>query len=85
MKEEWHNKVDMELIQVIREYLYFFTTIALVVILYAYILHLYRSEKRGEADYEKYGRLALDDELSDKPIEENIKKESEKRESIKES
>jgi cytochrome c oxidase cbb3-type subunit 4 len=61
-------------------YAFFFLTIFLVVILYGYILHLYRSEKRGERDYEKYGKLALDDELSDRPIEENPKAKNAKKE-----
>jgi cytochrome c oxidase cbb3-type subunit IV len=52
-------------------YAYWFFTVALVVVLYAYILHLYRREKKGEEDYERFGRLALDDELSDPLIEEN--------------
>jgi cytochrome c oxidase cbb3-type subunit 4 len=60
--------------QVIREYVYWFTTLFLVIALYAYILHLYRSEKRGENDYEKYSRMALDDELTDTPVEEHIRK-----------
>jgi cytochrome c oxidase cbb3-type subunit 4 len=45
----------------------------LVVILYGYILHLYRSEKEGKRDYEKYAKMAIEDELSDKPIEQNPK------------
>jgi len=61
-------------------YAFFFLTIFLVVILYGYILHLYRSEKKGERDYEKYGKLALDDELSDRPIEENPKAKNAKKE-----
>jgi cytochrome c oxidase cbb3-type subunit 4 len=61
-------------------YAYFFFTIFLVVILYGYILHLYRSEKKGERDYEKYGRMALDDELSDRPVETNPKVMNEKKE-----
>jgi len=61
-------------------YAFFFLTIFLVVILYGYILHLYRSEKRGERDYEKYGKLALDDELSDRPLEENPKAKNAKKE-----
>jgi cytochrome c oxidase cbb3-type subunit 4 len=56
-------------------YAFFFFTIFLVVILYGYILHLYRSEKKGERDYEKYAKMAIDDELSDKPVEENLKVE----------
>ena len=54
-------------------YAFFFFTILLVVILYGYILHLYRSEKKGERDYEKYGKMALDDELHDRPVEKNPK------------
>ena len=57
-------------------YAYFFFTVFLTFILYGYIIHLYRSEKKGIRDYEKYGKMALDDELSDKPVEditENLK------------
>ena len=49
-------------------YASFFMTIFLVVILYWYIVYLYRSEKKGEKDYEKLGNIALDDEIDSKPI-----------------
>ncbi len=52
-----------------RGYAYFVATIALVVFLYAYIFYMYRAQKRGTKDYEKYARLALDDNLADAPIE----------------
>jgi len=55
----------------IQAYGTFFFTIFLVVILYGYILHLYRSEKKGKRNYEKYGKLALDDELNDEIVEKN--------------
>ena len=45
-----------------------FMTIFLVVILYWYIVYLYRSEKKGDKDYEKLGNIALDDEINSKPI-----------------
>ena len=61
-------------------YAYFFLTVFLVVVLYAYILHLYRSEKKGIKDYEKYGKMALNDELSDNPVEENPKAMNNKKE-----
>ena len=61
-------------------YAMFFFTILLVVILYGYILHLYRSEKKGEQDYEKYGKMAIDDELHHRPVEENPKVINEKKE-----
>ena len=43
--------------------------IFLTFILYGYIIHLYRSEKKGKRNYEKYGKMALDDELHSPPVE----------------
>jgi cytochrome c oxidase cbb3-type subunit 4 len=55
-------------IRELQGYASLFMTIALVVLLYGYILYLYRSEKRGEKDYEKLGNIALDDEIDSTPI-----------------
>ena len=54
----------------IQAYAYFFFTTFLVVVLYAYIYHLYSSQRKGKRDYEKYGNIALNDEVTDKPVEE---------------
>jgi len=59
---------------------YVVTSGVLVVLLYGYIIYLYRSEKSGKRDYEKYGKLALDDEIDspvveDKPASERYKDE----------
>jgi len=43
-----------------------------VVVFYSYIVYLYRSEKRGEKDYEKYGKIALDDEIDSQPVERDL-------------
>ena len=59
----------MEAIREFQGYAYFFMTVFFVVVLYGYILHLYRAEKKGTRNYEKYGKLALDDELTDAPVE----------------
>ena len=53
----------------IQAYAYFVFTAVLVVLLYGYIYHLYSSEKKGTRDYEKYANMALDDEITDKPVE----------------
>jgi cytochrome c oxidase cbb3-type subunit 4 len=68
-------------IREIQAYAYFFFTIFLVVILYGYTYHLYRSEKDGTRNYEKYGELALNDELTDNPLEEykKVEKEEDKK------
>ncbi len=65
-------------IREIQAYAYFFFTAFLVVILYGYIFHLYRSEKNGTRDYEKYGKLALDDEVQSQVLEGYDKKAEKK-------
>lgn len=52
-----------------RGYLYFAATILLVVFLYSYIYYMYKAQRTGAKDYEKYARLALDDGILDTPIE----------------
>jgi cytochrome c oxidase cbb3-type subunit 4 len=61
-------------------YASFFMTIFLVVMLYGYIIYLYRSEKKGEKDYEKLGNIALDDEIDSTPINSSDPLPSEKKE-----
>ncbi len=56
-------------IREIQGFLYFFFIVFITVILYGYIVHLYRSEKKGKRDYEKYSKLALDDEPTSSPLE----------------
>ncbi len=51
-------------------YGYFFLTAFLVAVLYGYIYHLYSAERKGTRDYEKYGNIALHDDITDQPIEE---------------
>jgi len=60
-------------------YASFFMTIFLVVMLYGYIVYLYRSEKKGEKDYEQMGNIALDDEINSTPINDSSVKPSEKK------
>ena len=70
-------------IRELQGYASFFMTIFLVVMLYGYIIHLYRSEKKGERDYEKYGNIALDDEVDSSPVDEMPEAQSEKKEQNK--
>jgi cytochrome c oxidase cbb3-type subunit 4 len=74
----------VENIRELQAYGYFFFTVFLVVILYAYILHLYRAEKKGTRNYEKYGDLALNDELHDTPVEPNEERAEDKEKENKE-
>jgi cytochrome c oxidase cbb3-type subunit 4 len=56
-------------IRELQGYASFFMTIVLVILLYGYIIYLYRSEKKGERDFEKYGNIALDDNINSTPVE----------------
>ena len=66
-------------IQQLQIYGYVIMTGILVIVLYSYIVYLYRSEKKGEKNYEKYSNLVLDDELDDKLLEKNPKHENDKK------
>ncbi|MDO9208205.1 MAG: cytochrome c oxidase, cbb3-type, CcoQ subunit [Sulfuricurvum sp.] len=66
-------------IATLQAYGYFFFTGFLVVVLYSYIYHLYSSQKKGTRDYEKYGNIALHDEVTDQPIEEISKNDEIKK------
>jgi len=67
-------------IEQLRIYGYVIGTGLLVIVLYSYIIYLYRSEKKGERDYEKYSNLVLDDELDSKLLEKNPKLENDNKE-----
>ena len=74
--------MDMDL-RNLQGYASFVMSIFLVVMLYWYIIHLYRSEKKGERDYEKYGNIALDDEVTSTPVEDKPASEREYKEENK--
>lgn len=48
---------------------YFVITALLLVFLYGYIYNLYRRQRSGKEDYEKYSNLALRDKLDDEIID----------------
>ena len=61
--------MSMETIRELQAYGYIFFTVFLAVMLYAYIYHLYRAEKSGTRNYEKYADIALHDSIDDTPVE----------------
>lgn len=71
----------MQTLREIQGYGFFFFTLFLVIILYSYCYHLYKSERTGRRNYEKYSNLVLKDDLNDEILESvsasnNAKKES---------
>ena len=61
--------MEMETLREIQAYGYFFFTVFLVLVLYGYIYHLFKSEKTGRRNYEQYANIALNDSLTDQPVE----------------
>ena len=59
----------METIREIQAYAYVVATVFLVVMMYSYLYHLYKAEKKGTRNYEQYGDIALHDNIDDAPIE----------------
>lgn len=59
----------LELLVEYRRGIYVVSTVMLVVFLYAYFYFMYKAQKSGKRDYEKYSRLALDDGIADVVID----------------
>ncbi|NDJ27581.1 cytochrome c oxidase, cbb3-type, CcoQ subunit [Campylobacter sp. MIT 12-8780] len=67
---EFLSSITYEQWEAFQGYGFFFLVVFMVVVLYAYWIHLYRVEKKGERNYEKYADLALKDGLDDAVVEE---------------
>ncbi len=62
-------------------YLKFFLILAAFIIFYSYAWSIYKRQKKGERDFEKYTDLVHDDSINSDPLEkrkEEIEKEKEK-------
>nr|WP_263833982.1 cytochrome c oxidase, cbb3-type, CcoQ subunit [Sulfurospirillum oryzae] len=70
--------MSMETIREIQAYAYIVATIFLVVMMYSYLYHLYKAEKKGTRNYEQYGNIALHDNIDDAPIENRTPSNKEK-------
>lgn len=61
--------MEMETIRELQAYAYAFGSVVFAIVFYAYVYHMYTSKKKGGKDYEKYANMALDDKISDSPVE----------------
>lgn len=66
----------------IQGYLKFFLLLAVFVIFYSYAYSIYKRDKKGERDFEKYTDLVHDDSINSIPLEE-IKENLEEKEKEK--
>ena len=62
--------MDYETLVEIQGYAKFFLVLFIFIVFYGYAFSIYRRDKKGERDFEKYSKLVLDDAIDSKPLEE---------------
>jgi cytochrome c oxidase cbb3-type subunit 4 len=72
--------VDHETLLTVQAYAKFAVVTFVFVIFYGYAYSIYKRDKTGERDFEKYSDLVLDDGIESKPLEKREKKEEQKKE-----
>ncbi|MBD3840440.1 MAG: CcoQ/FixQ family Cbb3-type cytochrome c oxidase assembly chaperone [Campylobacterales bacterium] len=69
--------MDYETLLTLQGYAKFFLITFVFIVFYSYAYSIYKRDKSGERDFEKYSNLVLDDSLESKPLEDNRKKSDE--------
>jgi cytochrome c oxidase cbb3-type subunit 4 len=63
----------------IQGYAKFFLIALVFVIFYSYAYSIYKRDKMGERDFEKYSDLVLDDSIESKPLEDRKEKDKQEK------
>ncbi len=62
--------MDYETLLTVQGYAKFFLVLAVFIIFYSYAYSIYKRDKTGERDFEKYSKLVHDDSSVSSPLEE---------------
>lgn len=62
--------MDYETLMTVQGYAKFFLILVVFILFYSYAFSIYRRDKKGERDFEKYSNLVHDDSIVSKPLEE---------------
>ena len=65
--------MDYEALVNLQGYVKFFLILIVFVLFYSYAFSIYRRDKKGERDFEKYSKLVHDDSSVSSPLEEREK------------
>ncbi|MCT7629755.1 CcoQ/FixQ family Cbb3-type cytochrome c oxidase assembly chaperone [Aliarcobacter butzleri] len=65
--------MDYETLLTVQGYTKFFLILAVFIIFYSYAYSIYKRDKTGERDFEKYSKLVHDDSSVSTPLEERKK------------
>ncbi|HHB94499.1 MAG TPA: cytochrome c oxidase, cbb3-type, CcoQ subunit [Campylobacterales bacterium] len=66
--------MSQETIYTLAGYGKFFILLFVFIVFYSYAYSIYRRQKTGEKDFEKYSNLVLDDSLDSAPLEKRDRK-----------
>ncbi len=66
--------MDYETLVNLQGYVKFFLILIIFIVFYSYAYSIYKRDKKGERDFEKYSKLVLDDSISSNPLESREKK-----------
>ncbi|WP_424688186.1 cytochrome c oxidase, cbb3-type, CcoQ subunit [Halarcobacter ebronensis] len=70
--------MDQETLLTIQGYAKFFLILVVFIVFYSYAYSIYRRQKKGERDFEKYSNLVHDDTIESDPLENRNKEEKNK-------
>ena len=65
--------MEYETLLTVQGYAKFFLVLAVFIIFYSYAYSIYKRDKTGERDFEKYSKLVHDDSSVSEPLEERKK------------
>ncbi len=74
--------MDHETLLNIQGYVKFFLILAVFIIFYAYAYSIYKRDKSGERNFEKYTDLVHNDAIESSPLEERKKEKKNKEKEI---
>lgn len=74
--------MDYETILTIQGYAKFFLILVVFIVFYSYAYSIYKRQRKGERDFEKYSNLVHDDTIESNPLEKR-KEETENKEKEK--
>ena len=68
--------MDQATLLMVQGYAKFFLILGVFIIFYSYAFSIYRRDKRGERDFEKYSNLVHDDDIVSTTLEERKKEKN---------
>jgi cytochrome c oxidase cbb3-type subunit 4 len=74
--------LDQETLNTIAGYGKFFIVLFVFIVFWSYVYSIYKRDKTGERDFEKYSKLVLDDSIDSEPLEDRKAKEEDKKEKV---